>query len=217
MVKRLAVFSVILAVGLLAGGCFGPVVLPTAEFCVCPDGSNGPLAYWFTSQSSTVPNHFLTSYVWRFDDGAVNKDSYGQMSHRFSTPGSHTVSLTITDDRGGSATASKDIVVVEAATVRSFRLVSGWPVRLIGEVENQSGFPLRSVTVQAKFYDADGVRLTEAVTDVSALDPGERVRFSVSVEEYAGEISSASAAIQSFAVDCPCGPYPIPGRDEARR
>ncbi len=215
--KRLAISSVVLVVGLLAGGCFGPVVPPTAEFCFCPDGSDGPLAYWFVSQSATVPNRFLTSYAWRFDDGTVNMDSYGQVSHRFATPGIHTVSLTATDDRGISATVSKEIDVVEAVTVRAFHLVPGWPARLIGEVENRSGFPLHTVTIQAKFYDATGVRLTEAVTDVSEIDPGERVRFSVSVEEYAGEISSASASIQSFAADCPCAPYPIPGRDEARR
>ncbi len=211
--KRRAISSVVLVVGLLVGGCFGPVVRPTVDFCYCPDGSDGPLAYWFVSQSSTVPNRFLTSYAWRFDDGAVTMDSYGQVSHRFSTPGIHTVSLTATDDRGISATASKEIEVVEAVTVRTFRFVPGSPARLIGEVENRSGFPLHLVTVLAKFYDATGVRLTEAVTDVSEVEPGERVRFGVSVEEYAAEIASASASIQSFAADCPCAPYPIPGRN----
>ena len=123
----------------------------------------------------------------------------------------------VTDDRGIAATTAQEVDVVETVAVRSFQLVPGWPARVVGEVENRSGYVLLSMTLQAKFYDADGVRLTDATTDITGIDPGERVRFSVPAEEYSSEISSASVVVQSFAADCPRGPYPVPVGDAARR
>ena len=76
--RRVAFPVLVLAIGLLAGGCFGPVVSPTADFTVCPDGADGLLAYWLVSQSSTVPGHYLTSFVWTLGDGTVVETTGGR-------------------------------------------------------------------------------------------------------------------------------------------
>jgi len=215
--RRVAFPVLVLAIGLLAGGCFGPIVAPTADFTVCPDGADGLLAYWFVSQSSTVPGHYLTSFVWTLGDGTVVEDYGGQIAHRFAAAGTYQVALTVTDDRGASASTTKTVDAIEVAMIRSFKLTLGWPVEVTGEVENRSGSTLTTVTVKAKFYDADGVRLTDATAEIDEIEPGERVRFRIEAEEYASEIFSASAAIQAFTADCPYGPYPPPMGDAPRR
>lgn len=208
--KRVLYLVLLLSLGLLAGGCFGPVVTPTADFTTCPDGTSGTLGYFFISQSSTVPNHYLTSFAWDFGDGTVLKDYSGQVSHRFPAEGTYLVTLTATDDRGVSAAATVEVEAIEVAEIRSFKLTLGWPVEVTGEVENRSSGVLHSIVVKAKFYNADGVRLTEGTTEVTAVEPGERVRFRIQAEEYGPEIFSASVLVESFSADCPYGPYPPP-------
>ena len=101
--------------------------------------------------------------------------------------------------------------------IRSFKLTLGWPVEVTGEVENRSGSTLTTMTVKAKFYDADGVRLTDATAEIDEIEPGERVRFRIPAEEYSSEIFSASAASRPSPPTAPTDPIPPPMGDAPRR
>ena len=63
----------------------------------------------FDGSGSVDPDGTITSYAWNFGDGKT--DTSTSPSHLYTAPGPYTVSLTVTDDRGGTSTASADINV----------------------------------------------------------------------------------------------------------
>jgi PKD repeat protein len=176
------------------------------------------LDYWFFSQSTTVPGHYITSLAWEFGDGTTLEDCCRwDVTHAFDEEKIYQVTLTVTDDRGVSATVTKDVSVMEVAAIGEWRLTLGWPVQITGEVANRYSETLHTVTIKAKFYNVDGVRLTEGTVDVSELEPGERARFTITAVEYSSEISYATVFVESFITDCPGAPYfPKPVADGVR-
>lgn len=86
--------------------------LPTAE-------ANGPYTATinvpinFSSAGSTDPDGTIVSYLWNFGDGSTS--TLANPSHSYSTAGSKAVTLTVTDDRGGSATDSATTTITSSA------------------------------------------------------------------------------------------------------
>jgi PKD repeat protein len=206
-----SVASAICGIAILAGvsvivGCFGPVTRPVVDFVWCPDGSSGDLDYWFTSASTTIPNHWIESLRWEFDDGTPPLESVWDAHHRFDAEKVYRVTLTARDDRGVTGTATKEVSVALAAFVHpGWQLTLGWPARVTGVVQNRFDERLDSVIVKAKFYDADGVRLSDGTVEITDLEPGERAEFLIAAEEYSTRIFHATVAVDSFSGDCPSG------------
>ncbi|MCD6494911.1 PKD domain-containing protein [Candidatus Bipolaricaulota bacterium] len=213
--KRILFLLLIVVIGLVSTSCFGPAVRPTVDFTWCPDGSSGLLSYHFFSHSTTVPGHYITTFNWQFDDGSSIDDYYRDVIHRFPEEGTYFVTLVATDDRGVSGTASKEVHVQPAAFIRTWKLALGFPVQVYGEVENRCGDTLPTVTLKAKFYDADGLRLTDGTVVINDLEPGERAAFTVKAQEYSSRIFYATVAVESFTVDCPEIFHPVPMRTNA--
>ena len=210
--KRLMISLLIIATGLIVSSCFGPVVRPIANFTWCPDGSSGLLDYHFFSHSTTIPGHYITAFEWQFDD-VTNVDQYSpDIIHRFAKEGTYYVTLTVTDDRGVSGTVSKNVHISPAAFIRTWSLALGFPVQVTGEVENRCTHTLPTVTLKAKFYDADGLRLTDGSVVINDLEPGERAAFTVKASEYSSRVFYATVSVESFTVDCPDVFYPVPMR-----
>jgi PKD repeat protein len=204
MSVRRALLGVGAAVVLLAAGaCLGPVERPTVSLSWCPDGSEGRLDYWFTSTSTTVPGHAIAEVVWDFGDGSPPILSWGDILHRFSAAGTYHVTLTAADTRGVTGTTTETVVVEPAAFIHStWNLTLGFPPTVAGIVENRSTERLRSVVVRAKFYDADGVRLTDGRFEVIDLEPGEKAAFEIHAVEFASRVFHATVDVESFAADC---------------
>lgn len=87
-----------------------PNVLPTAAFTETKDF----LALTVDASTSADTDGSIAAYSWNFGDGGAATGVTA--AHTYTASGSYEVSLTVTDDRGGSATTSKSIVV-EAANV----------------------------------------------------------------------------------------------------
>ena len=203
------------SVALLAG-CLGPVVRPLADFVWCADGSSGGLDYWFTSTSTTVPNHWIESLRWEFDDGSPPLETGWDAHHRFDEERVHRVTLTVRDDRGVSGTVTKQVPVAMAAFIHpGWSLTLGYPAHVTGIVQNRSDKRLSSVTVKAKYYDADGVRLSDGTVEITDLDPGEKAEFSIAAVEYSMRIFHATVEIDSFFSDCP-DHWPVYGGETER-
>lgn len=84
-----------------------PNINPTAGF-------SGPVCTWLScSVDGTASSDFdgmIVEYSWNWGDGS--EESAGQQSsHTYGVGGTYTVSLTVTDERGGTDTASRQIVV----------------------------------------------------------------------------------------------------------
>jgi hypothetical protein len=194
---------VLVACGTLFAGCFGPVERPLADFAWCPDGSEGRLDYWFTSTSTTVPGAWIEMLRWEFGDGSLPVESTWDVVHRFGEERVHEVTLTVTDSRGVSSYVTKDVPIAMAAFVHStWTLTLGFPPTVSGVVENRFTERLSEVVVRAKFYDADGVRLTDGRFVVRDLDSGEQAAFEVRAEEFLARIFHATVDVESFQADC---------------
>ena len=87
------------------GGGQLPNVLPTAAFESSVSGRTASL----DASTSTDSDGTIASYAWDFGDGASGTGKTA--SHRFTAGGTYPVKLTVTDDRGGSASATKSVIV----------------------------------------------------------------------------------------------------------
>ncbi|WP_194762622.1 PKD domain-containing protein [Microbacterium sp. UFMG61] len=86
-------------------------VMPTAAF----DAVTTHMSVAVDASASTDSDGTLATYSWAFGDGAVGSGK--TTTHAYTTPGEYTVTLTVTDDRSGSATTTKQVVVDLAPNV----------------------------------------------------------------------------------------------------
>jgi PKD repeat protein len=80
--------------------------LPAATFTT----STAKLRATFDASGSSDPDGSIASYAWDFGDGGTGTGS--TPSHLYGAPGTYTVGLTVTDDRGGASLVSKTVTVV---------------------------------------------------------------------------------------------------------
>jgi PKD repeat protein len=73
---------------------------PLASFSAAPTTGNAPLTVSFNGSASSDPDGAIVAYNWDFGDGAVASGSAA--SHVYSTPGTYTARLTVTDNQGAS-------------------------------------------------------------------------------------------------------------------
>lgn len=83
---------------------------PVASFSFTPNSPRAGTEVSFANQSSDSDGQ-IESYSWDFDGDGAEDDSGRNPSFTFQEEGTHTVSLTVTDDRGGTASTSEAINV----------------------------------------------------------------------------------------------------------
>lgn len=81
-----------------------PNEMPTAAF----DVSCEYLTCTFDAARSNDPDGTLTGYQWDFGDGTPAATG-ATVQHTFNQPGTYTVTLTVTDDRGGQGTTTNQV------------------------------------------------------------------------------------------------------------
>ncbi|MCX6465542.1 MAG: PKD domain-containing protein [Pseudonocardiales bacterium] len=135
-----------------------PNVPPTASVVAtgCTD-----LSCSFTGAGSTDPDGTIASYAWDFGDGTT--DSVVAPSHAYAQAGTYTVTLTVTDNRGGQATASQEITVA----------VNQAPVAFRGAAGFNGNVAAATVTVPAETQAGDGMIavLTQNSTTATVTPP----------------------------------------------
>jgi PKD repeat protein len=135
-----------------------PNQLPVAIVSAAPASGAGPLNVTFTGSSSYDPDGSIASYAWAFGDGTSSTAQ--NPAHTYASPGTYTATLTVTDNRGGTGSASVQIVVnQDPALVMhiggiSMALVSGGSgtsARATVRILNPSGLPVQGATVTANW------------------------------------------------------------------
>jgi PKD repeat protein len=90
---------------------------PVPSFTYSPSAPLAKSDVTFDGSLSTDSDGRIVSYAWNFGDGS--QGSGVLVKHGFSNDGSYTVTLTVTDDRGQSASLSKAVVVTASANPKA--------------------------------------------------------------------------------------------------
>lgn len=85
---------------------------PTASFTAVPDSGDKPLQVSFSASTSSDSDGLIVSYRWDFGDG--QSGSGKTTSHTYVSKGTFTVTLTVLDNRHGTATASHMVEVKDS-------------------------------------------------------------------------------------------------------
>jgi PKD repeat protein len=85
---------------------------PTAVMTATPSTGVAPLSVTFDGSTSTDPDGSVASWSWSFGDGALGTGP--ATTHLYMTAGTFAVSLTVTDNGGASAIATRSVVVTAA-------------------------------------------------------------------------------------------------------
>jgi len=140
---------------------------PVAAASATPTSGPAPLTVNFSSAGSSDPDGSIASYSWNFGDGSAASNS-ASPSHVYQNAGNFTAVLTVTDNRGATATASVPISVTSDSLTAPTNLTgnAGRGSVTLNWVDNagdQSGFYVerapsgttnfaRVATVTAKSY-----------------------------------------------------------------
>jgi len=85
---------------------------PTADFVFSPtEPAVGQEVNFNASASRPAPGRQIVSYRWDFGDRTIETTAGPTVSHRYTAAGTYTVTLTVTDDAGRTATVSKTVPV----------------------------------------------------------------------------------------------------------
>ncbi len=84
---------------------------PVAYFTFSPTSPETGETVTFDASSSYDPDGLIVSYVWNFGDGSYKSTSTPTIQHTYSSAGTYTVTLTVTDNDGLTASTSKQITV----------------------------------------------------------------------------------------------------------
>lgn len=134
----------------------------------------------------------IASWLWSFGDAANTTSTEQNPTFKYSAGGKYTIKLTVTDNNGLKASASKDVVIIDPAKAINVK----WQKPLLGAIENTVSPALsadgktvymyadQSVTnaydVKLKAYDTTtgSVKWEFNVNDaLAALNPGGGVRL----------------------------------------
>lgn len=88
-----------------------PPESPVAAFTLTPTEGAAPLKVEVDAGESNTRNGRITSYSWKFGDGA--KSSGVTATHTYTTTGEYTIELTVTNDKGGTDQHKASVTVTE--------------------------------------------------------------------------------------------------------
>lgn len=135
--KQVMLACVGVAVGLVGAACAPPPLEspaapppepPVAIISATPLAGDAPLEVAFSAERSFHQNTrggSIDARTWDFGDGSPAVEGW-YVAHTYRTPGDYTVTLTVTDDRGLSGTATVLIVVASPPLLRPPAPLS-WP------------------------------------------------------------------------------------------
>ena len=84
---------------------------PIANFTYSPEKPVVNQSVTFDASSSYDPDGFIVSYEWEFGDGNVTITDNPIITHSYSSAGTYTVNLTVTDNDGLKASISRQLTV----------------------------------------------------------------------------------------------------------
>ncbi|MEZ4695553.1 MAG: PKD domain-containing protein [Rhodothermales bacterium] len=168
---------------------------PTASAQATPVSGTAPLTVSFNSTGSSDSDGTIVSYAWNFGDGST---ANGQsIQHLYSSAGTYSARLTVTDDDGAIATDDVQIVVAapNQPPVASFvaNPTTGAAPLVVTLNANQSVDPDGSIATYSWNY-GDGTSGTGKNSSHTFTTPGTYV-VALTVRDDAGASASTSVSV----------------------
>jgi len=110
------------AFGLYVGVQSAPANAPIARFTYSPGSLKVDQAVLFNASTSTPEGGSITNYVWNFGDNNVTTATGPTITHRYSTSGNVTVTLTVRDSEGLNSSVTKYVLITKLDTTLSLFL-----------------------------------------------------------------------------------------------
>src|SRR5436309_2390769 len=85
--------------------------LPTAAFTFTPANPTPNQVITFNASTSSDTDGTIASYSWNFGDGNTTTVSTATITHRYPVANTYSVTLTVTDNTGGTGSVSHSVVV----------------------------------------------------------------------------------------------------------
>jgi PKD repeat protein len=126
-------------------------ISPVAAFTLTPGSGTAPLDVTFTDQSTGAP----TSWAWDFSNDGTPDSAVQNPTHTYTTAGTYTVKLTVTNDAGTSSTTHTVIVNSASAKVSRDAGASRYATAAaVAMTEFTAPVPVAFIATGANFPDA---------------------------------------------------------------
>lgn len=125
-------------------------VAPTASFTRTPGSGPPPLNVHVNGSTSSDSDGSIANYHWEWGDGTAPRSGPTRISagHSYRTAGTFTITLTVTDNRGATASSTQQVVVSTGNNAP--------PAAHIEEVSTYSGVAPLTVDFLGHGHDANG-------------------------------------------------------------
>ncbi|NQT52290.1 S8 family serine peptidase, partial [bacterium] len=175
---------------------------PEAVLLATPTSGVAPLLVELDASGSSDPDGTIVSCAWDFGDGTTGASA--ATTHTYLSPGTYTVTLTVTDDKGAKDTATETIVVVEStgqtACVSSIALSllpapGGYVCQAVVKIVDGTGAPIAGAEVIGEWSGlVSGVAVATTGADGTAVFTSKKSRKSGAFTFTVTDVSAAGYA-----------------------